>query len=480
MKFVPVSNPIADTPVSTSFSRQYFTVGLPKLVQFLSSQKTSTSTESGNHFTLYSQYPVMAFIHCAANDDHNYQKTTEYVAFMMGAYFHAFMTAESGFWHSQSVLVADFNDCDKHFFSERDMQATLTWFSDSLRTNVKDLYGTQQNFNVALDKIYRTGGEANGDTSFALCWMNANLYNTEYDDSFVAGFVSGMTSRMDRGKDSWPGREKAYMEKQFKVPEGNKLGASFSTGELSRDAKKDAPDYVHLRQCHYSFELMSSLLGRFDYVYTSAEWGLAESVNQVHIDEDSQRELDELSHDVFEDNGAMCIDSFQDMFIGVPEISFAPQVTIGKRQVGKSEKSVKGSVCQAMVYEAARNVKLGVATDDSKNSQTVTLDPFGPLYSRSPGGLAMAGERDGGLGMGDVDGEDKISFADLYALRAKVCRPSSKCSAGHNWDIAESARGPDWCTPIECCIPCAEEQYQLDDLQTTYLKYIFVYGPMDM
>eukprot|EP00239_Pterosperma_sp_CCMP1384_P008257 CAMPEP_0197846606 /NCGR_PEP_ID=MMETSP1438-20131217/3709_1 /TAXON_ID=1461541 /ORGANISM="Pterosperma sp., Strain CCMP1384" /LENGTH=1491 /DNA_ID=CAMNT_0043458311 /DNA_START=60 /DNA_END=4535 /DNA_ORIENTATION=- len=155
MKFVPFSNVVSDTMVQSAFGHFYNSMPMTKFA--------AGGDVAG---TVFATYPVLMYIHCAQNDEMNlYPFHVQYVAMIIGA-----MTKGGEFFNLDSQFVADFDDCDMHFFTEHDMKVVIAWFSDALHTFVGDT-GIEGSEEANMFSIAYVTQQAAGPTGVALCWL---------------------------------------------------------------------------------------------------------------------------------------------------------------------------------------------------------------------------------------------------------------------------------------------------------------------
>mmetsp|Transcript_12784 Transcript_12784/g.15436 ORF Transcript_12784/g.15436 Transcript_12784/m.15436 type:complete len:1508 (-) Transcript_12784:140-4663(-) len=155
MKFVPFSNPVSDVMVQSAFGHFYNSMPMSK---FALGGLTAN--------TVFATYPVLMYIHCSQNDEMDlYPFHVQYVAMIIGA-----QGKGGAFFSTDSRFVADFDDCDMHFFTEGDMKVVISWFSDALHTFVGDVGSVGSNI-AAMFSIAEVQVQAATSSGLALCWL---------------------------------------------------------------------------------------------------------------------------------------------------------------------------------------------------------------------------------------------------------------------------------------------------------------------
>jgi hypothetical protein len=141
LKFVPFSDPVHSRAVPSAWG--HFWNGMP-LTKFLVMETPCQDNANGVPCAEllgsvvtnngYSQHPVLMFLHSAQNDQMGlYPIHIEFASIMLGA-----MALGHEHIHVESKFVADFNDCDGHFFTEGDVHDVLGWFSDAFHSFVSE------------------------------------------------------------------------------------------------------------------------------------------------------------------------------------------------------------------------------------------------------------------------------------------------------------------------------------------------------
>jgi pimeloyl-ACP methyl ester carboxylesterase len=191
MKFVPQSNAITESAVPSAFKEVYYASPATKFMN--SAAGVSSAADAmlmrGSMSTVSSMYgvsTVMLYLHCAQNDEAgNYQQHIVYAGMILGA-----ASADGNeHWVESSQFLIDFEDCDGHFYSERDIRSTLMWLSDALRSFVGDIAG-DEDFNVIRDDFLSEGSVKRFDY-LKTCWLSmvgdgsAAHFGGSYASSFV-------------------------------------------------------------------------------------------------------------------------------------------------------------------------------------------------------------------------------------------------------------------------------------------------------
>jgi len=235
MKFVPFSNVVSDSMIPSAYSKFFNSMPITKF---------TAENDSGSATSVYTQYATLMYIHCSQNDEMGlYPFHMQYVAMILGA-----LTAMSSanMFNTGSEFVADFDDCDMHFFSEHDMKVVISWFSDSLHTFVNEGAATASasasfNMNTVL--------ELNGRSSeaYALCWLKRSGEFDADNGAVVSTPKSGRTA--------------AFLHKvgcSGNMMSSDMFGLGFSAGSQTW------PD-----------------------MFTHAAWHGLDAENEQHMDEDS-------------------------------------------------------------------------------------------------------------------------------------------------------------------------------------------------
>jgi len=265
MKFVPISNSVKNMAVKSSWKNYYFSMPLIKIIN------SKQDDIGGEHvYTVFARYPSLIYVHCSQNDEEGgYMQTMMYTGMLGGAWavgagadMYDNMRSEYGYFNKGSQFVADFEDCDGHFFSERDLHGVMLWFSDALRSSVDDV-GGHSDFLVARDGM-NTGEVA---STAALCWMS--------ETGYVPSYASAVC----------------------------KMGDGGCTGEWTP---------ISVLPC--SMTGSSYIPNLFMNLYSTEEWKWLESMDEVHIDSSAMYELESQAHEVLTGtNFASCKDSPYDL-----------------------------------------------------------------------------------------------------------------------------------------------------------------------
>jgi hypothetical protein len=185
MKFVPQSNAITDEAVPSAFREMHFASPATKLMN--SVDGISTAVEGVT--SVYGVTTVMLYLHCAQNDEAgNFQHHIVYAGMILGASLGDY--GANSAWLSSSQFLMDFEDCDGHFYSERDIKGTLMWLSDSLRAFVGD-EGGDEDFNVIRNDFL--SNPVKMQDYLKTCWLSAvgDGSAAYFGGSYASGYNSG-------------------------------------------------------------------------------------------------------------------------------------------------------------------------------------------------------------------------------------------------------------------------------------------------
>jgi hypothetical protein len=140
--FVPISSPVEHTPVYSAFAKLLLTMPLIKIA---------------NDYAIFSISPVIFYLHCSQNDEYGlfehhgaYSAILSYLASADCSVTNTMVSVADEANNANafasvpynegdpcmtagSLIAMDFQDCDWHSFSQRDLKTSQLWFSDSLR-----------------------------------------------------------------------------------------------------------------------------------------------------------------------------------------------------------------------------------------------------------------------------------------------------------------------------------------------------------
>mmetsp|Transcript_24031 Transcript_24031/g.29081 ORF Transcript_24031/g.29081 Transcript_24031/m.29081 type:complete len:1668 (+) Transcript_24031:41-5044(+) len=208
LKFVPFSDPVHSTAVPSAWG--HFWNGMP-LTKFLVMEEACPDNDAGSPCSAllgsvttnngYAQHPVLMFLHSAQNDQMGlYPIHVEFATIMLGA-----MALGHEHIHVESKFVADFNDCDGHFFTEGDVHDVVGWFSDAFHSFVSEEGDVLQTSRRVWDEVHvseleikikldvQTGHIASNAKpvhGLALCWFYSQgqeTYGTNNDHALPGG-----------------------------------------------------------------------------------------------------------------------------------------------------------------------------------------------------------------------------------------------------------------------------------------------------
>merc|ERR1711871_475652 len=131
MKFVPFSHMLTDTVIPSAYAHFWHGMPLVKLLVITTACSDATATvcpaDSSTPNT-FAQHPILLYMHTSQNDEMSlYAMHLEFIAVLLGSYS---MPNNHQYIHGDTKFVADFDDCDYHFFSEADLWDVIGWFSD--------------------------------------------------------------------------------------------------------------------------------------------------------------------------------------------------------------------------------------------------------------------------------------------------------------------------------------------------------------
>eukprot|EP00239_Pterosperma_sp_CCMP1384_P004375 CAMPEP_0197844804 /NCGR_PEP_ID=MMETSP1438-20131217/1767_1 /TAXON_ID=1461541 /ORGANISM="Pterosperma sp., Strain CCMP1384" /LENGTH=2006 /DNA_ID=CAMNT_0043455785 /DNA_START=35 /DNA_END=6055 /DNA_ORIENTATION=- len=232
MKFVPYSHMIHDTVIPSAFSHFWHAMPLVKFM-FLSAATELSST--------FNSHPVLFYMHCAQNDEMSlYAMHIEYVAILLGAMY---SPTPTDYVAQGTHFVADFGDCDGHFFTLTDMWDVIGWFSDVFHSFVGMEDGLK--FEKVRVKTWDDWLRANNPNvhGLALCWIYGHGADT---DAFVSS----------------------------PQPEGSVYSSTM---------------YLHTETCASGIHMMDSLYSTVPSspqlgLYSTSEWADLEQFNEIDLE----------------------------------------------------------------------------------------------------------------------------------------------------------------------------------------------------
>jgi hypothetical protein len=262
MKFVPFSNVVYNTVVPSAFS--HFWYGMP-LVKFLALQHPAGEAVPGSMgYNSYAVYPTLFYIHCSQNDEMGlYGMHIEFVALLLGGM--ASVNSQE-YVHDDTKFMADFEDCDGHFFTLTDMWDVIGWYSDVFHSFVRD-DDSSSDYVWSKDEILsfeiwiQTPQRAHAIHGVALCWV----YGHDWWGAGIGGaFASSPQPTLTFEGGSW----------------SHVRGANTQTFYLHTEVCNSG---VHMRA-----ELQSKIVrgpSQFLQVFTEDEWHNLEMANEADVDE---------------------------------------------------------------------------------------------------------------------------------------------------------------------------------------------------